>query len=156
MVLRCKQIQWQKRQPEFSVDVKPTSYYDVLNKITEMDFQHIVGKGSLSSISPLNEHWQEVSYFDSEDSNKGYISAVSKDSKFRAIFDVNYINQVKCAVGFKGSFEKFLKEFMHEGVMFYTKPKRQTFYLNNERKNSSALLIIDNDKFYVIAPRVDW
>ena len=154
MVLRCKQIQWQKRQP-ISAKVLPTSYFDVLNKITEMDSQHIVGKGSLSSISPVNEHWQEVSYFDSEDSNKGYISAVSKDSEFRAIFDVNYINQVKCAVGFKGSFEKFLKEY--EGVMYYTKPKeRQTFYLNNERKNSSALLIIDNDKFYLISPRVDF
>jgi len=157
---RIDKIEWQKRTPERFTNKNPTSYFDVLNQITEMDSQHIVGKGSLSSIEPLNSHWKEVMRFDSQDSHKGYISATSPATPndpfgFSAIFDVNYINQVKKAVGYVGSFKKFLREY--SGTMYYTKSQdKQKFYLNDERKNSSALLITYGKSFYVISPRVDF
>ena len=151
---RIGKIDWQKNRAK-GVMASPESYYDVLSKISEIDSQHIIGKGSLSSISPLNEHWQEVSHFDSENSYEGYISAVSKGSKFRAIFDVEYIKQVKNAIGYKGGFEKFLREY--SGVMYKRLPQdKQKFYLNDERQNSSGLLIISGQSFYVISPRVDF
>jgi len=157
---RIDKIDWQKIQVSGIGKQKPESYSAVLSKITEIDSQHIVGKGSLSSIEPLNSHWKEVMSFDSQDSHKGYISATSPATPndpfgFSAIFDVNYINQVKKAIGYVGSFKKFLREY--SGTMYYTKSQdKQKFYLNDERKNSSGLLIISGQSFYVISPRVDW
>ena len=160
---RIDKIEWKKRTPShlsYTEKSRPTSYFDVLNQITEMDSQHIVGKGSLSSIEPLNSHWKEVMSFDSQDSHKGYISATSPATPndpfgYSAIFDVNYIQQVKKAVGYVGSWQKFLREY--SGTMYTTKSQdKQKFYLNDERKNSSALLIIYGKSFYVISPRVDF
>ena len=145
MVLRCKQTQWQKKSFPLDISVKPTSYFDILTQIDEMDNAHILGRGSVKKILPLNKHWQEVSGFVTK--NIAYVYAWAADESFKSEFNFNYICQVKKDVGFRGSDSAFLSKSNSAGAKFY---------LNNERKNSSALLIIHNDKFYLISPRVDW
>jgi len=142
---RIDKIDWQKNQAK-GVMAHPKSYYDVLSKINEIDPRHIIGKGSASTILPLNKNWQEVSGF-VQSQTLQYIYAWSKDETFKTQFDINYIKEIKKEVGFNGSWNAFVSK---------NSSFKGKFYLNDERKNSSALLIIYGQSFYVISPRVDW
>ena len=151
-------MKWKKFETPSGSKYQPSNFMYVLVRIESINEDHTLGKGCVKKITPLSRNWHPSKH-NSHTEDKLTIQELPNETEikvhyypelgltnlpqaFHANFDINRIKEVKKDVGFSGNWQKFLQS------------KKTKYYLNDEKKRDSSLLIIYGQKYYLIAPRI--